>query len=92
MSLRKKQQQQKKTKKQKVGAVGFDSLRNVYIYTYIFFFTKVTVSNRKTAHLSSAFLHFSRNTDIEGPDGCLDIALKFLTAKIVYSTLSLSLC
>ena len=51
----------------------------------------MTVSNRKTAHLSSAFLRFSQNTDIEGPDGCLDTALKFLTAKIVYSTLSLSL-
>ena len=49
---------------QRVGAVGFDSLRNE-----IFFLTKVTVSNRKTAHLSSAFLRFSRNTDIEGPDG-----------------------
>ena len=45
---------------QKVGAVGFDSIRNVY-----FFFTKVAVSNGKTAHLSSAFLRFSRNTDIE---------------------------
>ena len=53
-------------RKKKVGAVGFDSLRDLY------FFTKVTVSNRKTAHLSSAFLRFSRNTDIEGPDGCLD--------------------
>ena len=73
-------------RKKKVGAVGFDSLRDLY------FFTKVTVSNRKTAHLSSAFLRFSRNTDIEGPDGCLDTALKFLTAKIVYNTLSLSLC
>ena len=52
----------------------------------------MTVSNRKTAHLSSALLRFSRNTDIEGPDGCLDTALKFLTAKNVYSTLSLSLC
>ena len=66
--------------------MGFDSLRNVY------FFTKVTVSNRKTAHLSSAFLRFSRNTDIEGPGRCFDTALKFLTAKIVYSTLSLSVC
>ena len=82
MSLRK-----KKEKTQKVGAVGFDSFRNEF-----FFFTKVTVSNRKAAHLSSAFLRLSRNTDIEGPDGCLDTALKFLTAKIVYSTLSLSLC
>ena len=61
----------RKKKTQKVGALGFDSLRNVY------FFTKVTVSNRKTAHLSSAFLRFSRNTDIEGPDGCLDTAFKF---------------
>ena len=37
-----------KKKTQKVGVAGFDSLRNVYIY----FFTKVTVSSRKTAHLS----------------------------------------
>ena len=44
------------------------------------------------AHLSSALLRLSRNTDIEGPDGCLDTTLKFLTAKIVYSTLTLSLC
>ena len=73
-------------RKKKVGAVVFYSLRNLY------FFTKVTVSKRKTAHLSSAFLRFSRNTDIEGPDGCFDTALIFLTAKIVYSTLSLSLC
>ena len=44
------------------------------------------------AHLSAAFLRLSRNTDIKGPDGCLDTALKFLTAKIVYSSLTLSLC
>ena len=34
----------RKKKTQKVGAVGFDSLQNVYS-----FFTKVTVSNRKTS-------------------------------------------
>ena len=73
MSLRKKETQ-------KVGAVGFDSTRNVY-----FFFTKAAFSNGKTAHLSSPFLRSSRNTDIEGLDGCLDAALKFLTAKIVYN-------
>ena len=58
---------------------------------YIFFFTRVTVSNRKTARISSAFLRFSRNTDIEccivlcsiDVLQCLDTALKFLTAKIV---------
>ena len=60
------------------ACVGFYSLCNVYLST------KVRVSNRKTAHLSSAFLRFSRNTDIEDPDGCLDSAIKFLTAKIVY--------
>ena len=52
-------------------------------------FTNVTVSSRKN---STSFLHFSRNTDIGGPDGCLDTALKFLTATFVYSKLSLSLC
>ena len=39
-----------------------------------------------------SFLHFSRNTDIKGPDGCLNTALKFLPAKFVNSELSLSLC
>ena len=48
------------------------------------FFTKTAVSKGKTAHLSSPFLRFLRNTDIESLDRCLDTALKFLTAKIVY--------
>ena len=58
------------------------------MYIYICF-TNVTVSSRKN---STSFLHFSRNTDIGGPDGCLDTALKFLTAIFVYRKLSVSLC
>ena len=49
----------------------------------------MTVSSRKN---STSFLHFSRITDIGGPDGCLDTALKCLTAIFVYSKLSLSFC
>ena len=54
----------------------------------------MTVSSRKShlSHLTTSFLHFSQNTDIKGPDGCLNTALKFLPAKFVYSELSLSLC
>ena len=75
----------KKNKKQKVGVAGFDSLRNAYIY----FFYESDGFQQKTTHLS---VHFLRDTDIEDPGGCLDTALKFLTAKFVYSKLSLSLC
>ena len=61
----------------------------IYIYIYVFFFL---LKWRPPAENSTSFLHFSRNTDIEDPDGCLDTALKFLTAKFVYSELSLRLC
>ena len=40
------------------------------MYIYIF-----VLEGRFPAESSSSFLHFSRNTDIKGPDGCLDIAL-----------------
>ena len=58
-----------------VGAAGFDWLRNVY-----FFYQSDGITQKN----GTSFLHFSRNTDIEGPDGCLDTALEFLTAKFVY--------
>ena len=65
--------------------------KNEFIYIYIYIFL---LKWRFPAENSTSFLHFSRNTDIEDPDGCLDTALKFLTAlaKFVYGKLSLSLC
>ena len=55
--------------------MGFDSLRNVCIYIFY-------LSDGFQQKNSTSLLHFSRNTDIKDPDGCLDTAVKFLTANL----------